>query len=86
MDVYLLHAYVSPCGGIISKPMLTTVTISRFMKALEAQGMSRQDLPYTAPFQPWGSWFALIATAIITLFKGESSSALRLPRMLNLAI
>ena len=41
------------------------------MKALEAQGMSRDDLPYKAPFQPWGSWFALIATGIITLFKGE---------------
>ncbi|KAF5381028.1 hypothetical protein D9615_003914 [Tricholomella constricta] len=42
----------------------------RFMKALEAQGMSRNDLPYKAPFQPWGSWFALVATTIITLFKG----------------
>lgn len=45
--------------------------ISRFMKALKAQGMSRDDLPYKAPFQPWGSWFALVATGIITLFKGE---------------
>ena len=40
------------------------------MKALKAQGMSRDDLPYKAPFQPWGSYFALIATAIITFFKG----------------
>lgn len=40
------------------------------MKALKAQGMSRDNLPYKAPFQPWGSWFAFIATAIITLFKG----------------
>lgn len=40
------------------------------MKALKAQGMSRDDLPYKAPFQPWGSWFALVATGIITLFKG----------------
>jgi len=42
----------------------------RFMKALTANGMSRDDLPYKAPFQPWGSWFALVSTAIITLFKG----------------
>lgn len=42
----------------------------RFMKALAANGMSRDDLPYKAPFQPWGSWFALIATGIITFFKG----------------
>jgi yeast amino acid transporter len=42
----------------------------RFMKALKAQGISRSSLPYQAPFQPYGSWFALIATAIITFFKG----------------
>ncbi len=40
------------------------------MKALKARGMSRDDLPYKAPFQPWGSWFALISTGIITFFKG----------------
>lgn len=40
------------------------------MKALTAHGMTRDDLPYKAPFQPWGSWFALVATGIITLFKG----------------
>ncbi|KAF9464654.1 dicarbixylic amino acid permease [Collybia nuda] len=42
----------------------------KFMKALTANGMTREDLPYKAPFQPWGSWFALIATGIITFFKG----------------
>ena len=40
------------------------------MRALKAHGKSRDDLPYKAPFQPWGSWFALISTGIITLFKG----------------
>ncbi|VDC06533.1 unnamed protein product [Peniophora sp. CBMAI 1063] len=42
----------------------------RFMKALKVQGMSRDSLPYKAPLQPFGSWFALIVTAIITFFKG----------------
>ncbi|KZV72902.1 dicarbixylic amino acid permease [Peniophora sp. CONT] len=42
----------------------------RFMKALKVQGISRDSLPYKAPWQPWGSWFALVSTAIITLFKG----------------
>ncbi|KAI9459487.1 dicarbixylic amino acid permease [Lactarius psammicola] len=42
----------------------------RFMKALSAQGISRDSLPYKAPLQPFGSWFALISTGIITLFKG----------------
>ena len=40
------------------------------MKALKVQGKSRDSLPYKAPFQPYGSWFALIATGIITIFKG----------------
>jgi yeast amino acid transporter len=42
------------------------------MKALKHQGLSRDDLPYRAPLQPFGSWFALIATAIVTLFKGRA--------------
>jgi amino acid transporter len=42
----------------------------RFMKALRVQGISRDTLPYKAPFQPFGSWFALIVTGIITFFKG----------------
>ncbi|KAG5654516.1 hypothetical protein H0H81_001157 [Sphagnurus paluster] len=31
-----------------------TSVFQRFMKALKAQGLSRDDLPYKAPFQPWG--------------------------------
>jgi yeast amino acid transporter len=50
--------------------VLLTHVYSRFMKALAEKGMSRDHLPYKAPFQPWGSWFALIATGIITFFKG----------------
>ncbi|KAJ3554884.1 hypothetical protein NM688_g2879 [Phlebia brevispora] len=50
--------------------MCICYTHIRFMRALKVQGFSRDDLPYKAPFQPFGSWFALIATAIITLFKG----------------
>jgi amino acid transporter len=41
-----------------------------FMSALKAQGKSRADLPYAAPFAPYGSWFALITTGIILIFKG----------------
>jgi yeast amino acid transporter len=40
------------------------------MKALKFNGISRDTLPYKAPFQPYGSWFAIISTAIITIFKG----------------
>ncbi|KAK7014905.1 aa-permease domain-containing protein [Favolaschia claudopus] len=41
-----------------------------FMRALKAQGKSRDTLPYKAPFQPYGSWLALISTGIIVFFKG----------------
>lgn len=41
------------------------------MKAMKAQGLSHDSLPYKAPFQPFIPWFALISTAIITIFKGE---------------
>jgi amino acid transporter len=42
----------------------------RFMKALKVQGISRDTLPYKAPFQPWGTYFAMFWTVIITFFKG----------------
>ncbi|TFY83895.1 hypothetical protein EWM64_g116 [Hericium alpestre] len=42
----------------------------RFMKALKCQGISRDTLPYKAPFQPYGSWIAIVVTVIITIFKG----------------
>ncbi|KAJ3485696.1 hypothetical protein NLI96_g4786 [Meripilus lineatus] len=50
--------------------MCICYTHIRFMKAMEAQGIPRETLPYKAPFQPFGSWFALISTGIITIFKG----------------
>jgi len=40
------------------------------MRGLAAQGISRDTLPYKAPFQPYGAWFALISTMIIAFFKG----------------
>ncbi|KAG8910646.1 hypothetical protein FRC01_006211 [Tulasnella sp. 417] len=42
----------------------------RFMKALEVQSISRSSLPYRAPFQPYGSYFALAILVIITFFRG----------------
>ncbi|KAK4045964.1 amino acid transporter [Microbotryomycetes sp. JL201] len=42
----------------------------RFMQALKAQGISRDTLPWKAPFQPYAAWFAFIVTSIVTLFKG----------------
>ncbi|KAG1837044.1 dicarbixylic amino acid permease [Suillus subalutaceus] len=53
---------------------ITWMTIAyshiRFMQALKAQGISRDSLPYKGPCQPLGSWFVLVSTGIILLFKG----------------
>ncbi|KAG8841163.1 hypothetical protein FRB91_005283, partial [Serendipita sp. 411] len=50
--------------------MCILYTHIRFMKALKVQGISRDTLPYKAPFQPYGAYFAIVGTAIITFFKG----------------
>lgn len=69
MDVYRFLPHVT-FVDFLHQNIDVTHIYSKFMKALAANGMSRDDLPYKAPFQPWGSWFALIATGIITFFKG----------------
>ncbi|GAA5969023.1 hypothetical protein JCM3765_005268 [Sporobolomyces pararoseus] len=45
----------------------------RFMKALKAQGISRDSLPWKAPFQPYFAWVSLIFVGIVTFFKGFDS-------------
>ncbi|GAA6061863.1 hypothetical protein JCM10212_001296 [Sporobolomyces blumeae] len=42
----------------------------RFMKALKAQGISRDTLPWKAPFQPYFAYVALVFIGIVTFFKG----------------
>jgi amino acid permease len=44
------------------------------MRALKAQGIDRNTLPYKAPFQPYASWFALIFTGIVLFFNGSRFS------------
>lgn len=45
----------------------------QFRRGLKAQGMDPCKLPYTARFQPYGSWIALILCCIICFFKGYDS-------------
>ncbi|GJN92977.1 hypothetical protein Rhopal_006022-T1 [Rhodotorula paludigena] len=44
-----------------------------FMRALKAQGVSRDSLPWKAPGQPYVAWTAFVITAIVTFFKGFDS-------------
>ncbi|GAA5825401.1 hypothetical protein JCM11251_006968 [Rhodosporidiobolus azoricus] len=42
----------------------------RFMKALKVQGISRSELPWKAPGQPYIAYSALGITMVVTFFKG----------------
>ncbi|ORY78952.1 amino acid permease Dip5 [Protomyces lactucae-debilis] len=41
-----------------------------FRRGLKAQNISPSSLPYTAPFQPYGTYIALFFSILITIFKG----------------
>ena len=42
----------------------------RFHAGLEHHGMSRDDLPFKSPLQPFLAWFAVCFSSIVTLFNG----------------
>jgi amino acid transporter len=46
------------------------ITYLCFRRALEAQGISRDTLPYKAMFQPYAAWYAMICTFIMTFVGG----------------
>ncbi|OBT63123.1 hypothetical protein VE03_07469 [Pseudogymnoascus sp. 23342-1-I1] len=41
-----------------------------FMRALKAQGVSRDTLPYRAPWQPWYAWYGLFFNVLICITQG----------------
>jgi yeast amino acid transporter len=47
-----------------------TLTYIRFKKALEAQGISRDSLPYKGKYQPFLAYYALIGTTVMALVNG----------------
>ncbi|KAK4134706.1 hypothetical protein BT67DRAFT_402605 [Trichocladium antarcticum] len=46
------------------------VTYLRFHKALKAQGISRDTLPYRAMFQPYAAWYGLIGCFVMAFLGG----------------
>ncbi|KDN53618.1 putative DIP5-glutamate and aspartate permease [Tilletiaria anomala UBC 951] len=82
----LAYLTLSDGGAIVFGYFVSVVTIFggltwicilishiQFMKGLKAQGMSRDDLPYKAPFQPYGSYIAVFFTSLVVFFKGWDS-------------
>lgn len=63
-----LSSSVSIFGGLMWWGLL--LTHIRFMAAMKVQGMSRQELPYRSPFQPYLSWTAFALVTLVLIFKG----------------
>jgi amino acid transporter len=56
-------------AGFISWALINLCHI-RFMKALKAQNIPRENLSYTAPLQPYLSWYGLIFSILILMTNG----------------
>ena len=63
---------ITGVAGFIS---WTCIGISHlaFMRALRAQGISRDSLPYKAMWQPWFSWYGVFFNILIILTQGFTS-------------
>lgn len=63
---------IAGVAGFIS---WTCIGISHiaFMRALHAQGISRDSLPYKAMWQPWFSWYGIGFNILIILTQGFTS-------------
>ncbi|CAE6448887.1 unnamed protein product [Rhizoctonia solani] len=60
---------ISSITGLITW-FIILVSYLRMYYGLKKQGISRDDFPYKAPFQPYASWFGAIFTFLVTLFSG----------------
>ncbi|WVW78053.1 hypothetical protein I302_100004 [Kwoniella bestiolae CBS 10118] len=59
---------ISLFGGLIWVCILSSHIA--FMRAMKAQGVSRDTLPYRAPFMPYYSYYSLFVICIVCFFKG----------------
>ncbi|KAF4993078.1 hypothetical protein FGRMN_6693 [Fusarium graminum] len=60
---------ITSVAGFIAWAIICLCHI-RFMKALSLQGLSRSDLPYIAPLQPYLSWYGLFFSVLIIITSG----------------
>ncbi|KAI4207906.1 MAG: hypothetical protein LQ348_000404 [Seirophora lacunosa] len=62
------------CGQITASQLINfaviTFTYTRFRDACEAQGLSRDDLPYKGLFQPFLAWYAFCGCIVMMLMNG----------------
>ncbi|OBT47835.1 hypothetical protein VE00_01518 [Pseudogymnoascus sp. WSF 3629] len=53
--------------------MIICITYLRFYYSLKKQGISRKELPWAAPFQPYAAWMSLTGFAMIFLTSGYTT-------------
>lgn len=68
--VYFTKA-VTICGSLTWISILSSHIA--MMRGMKAQGISRDTLPWKAPFQPYLAYFALVFTVLLSIFKGFDS-------------
>ncbi|EME81274.1 uncharacterized protein MYCFIDRAFT_140266 [Pseudocercospora fijiensis CIRAD86] len=62
---------ITTIAGLIGW-LIICVTYLRFYYGMNAQGISRDRLPYKSPLQPYLGWAALCALVLVILFSGYS--------------
>ncbi|OLL26520.1 Arginine permease [Neolecta irregularis DAH-3] len=67
--VFLWLLHIIAVAGSICWAFISLSHI-RFMKALKAQNISRDALPFKAPWQPWFSWYGFISVIFILITQG----------------
>jgi len=60
---------ISSITGLITW-LIILVSYLRMYYGLKKQGLSRDDFPYKAPFQPYASWFGVVFVFLVLLFNG----------------
>ncbi|KAG8773013.1 hypothetical protein FRC12_002778 [Ceratobasidium sp. 428] len=60
---------ISSITGLITW-LVILCSYLRMYYGLKKQGLSRDDFPYKAPFQPYASWFGAIFVFLVLLFNG----------------
>ncbi|KAG8737212.1 hypothetical protein FRC10_008458 [Ceratobasidium sp. 414] len=60
---------ISSTTGLITW-LVILVSYLRMYYALKKQGLSRDNFPYVAPFQPYASWFGAIFVSLVLFFNG----------------
>ncbi|KAI1844897.1 hypothetical protein JX266_008913 [Neoarthrinium moseri] len=68
-DVFNWFMNITAIAGFITWSCISVCHL-RFMKALRVQGLSRNDLPYRAPWMPYLAWYGLFFFILILLTNG----------------